>query len=177
MKGKTVALVSIEGEPTSRATAEVALVNQLIRRGTFVLVPKKTIEELRAAPDLNPTHWQELARRAQADYALRARVLQFDADARDGYSSEEIEDSQLEEETGKTSTSRVYKVRSLTGTVRIELEFTDLAQGETRVGIAEHRDEVVSEGRASAARLPSRMGFLENLANEAFRQFFERYNQ
>lgn len=175
MVGKKVALVELDGEASSRSIIEVSLVNQLRQRGTFLLLPKQDIEAVRGQPDLNPTDWKELARRAGAEYALRAKVLQFDADTREGYNEEEIEDSQLEAERGDGRTKRLFKVKSLTGQVRIELEFTELTTSDTRVGIAEAHDEVRAEARASAAHLPPKLRFLEKLANEAFRAFFDRY--
>ncbi|MCM2278683.1 MAG: hypothetical protein NDJ89_11470 [Oligoflexia bacterium] len=175
MVGKKVALVDVDAEATDRSIIEVALVNQLRERGTFILVPKQDVDTARKQPDLNPIDWKELARRAGADYALRAKTLDFTAEVREGYGEDEVEDSQLKAERGDGKTQRLYKIKKLEGNVRIQLEFTELATNDTRVGIAEASDQVTAEARTSSAQLPPRLRFLEKLANTAFRTFFERY--
>lgn len=185
MEGKKVALIEIEGESTSRSIVEVALVNQLLQHGSFVLVSKQDVEAARRAPEQDPRDWKGIAKRAGADYALRGKILEFDADTREGYSSEEVEDSQLAEERGEDAakTERLFKVKSVTGKVRVELEFADLnspkdpKDNDTRIGIAESQDQVVQEERKLAARMPPKLRFLEKIANEAFRKFFEIYSK
>lgn len=178
LEGKKVALVDVDATGTARTVVEVALVNQLQARGTFELVSRKEVETARAAPEQSPTDWKGIARRAGADYALRARVLEFDAVEREGYSEAEVEDSQLAAERGPedAKAKRLYKVKSLAARVRVDLEFTELASDETRAAVAEHEESVSSGTQDTAARLPPRLGFLEKAANEAFRRFFERYN-
>lgn len=177
LEGKKVALVEIDGEATARAIVEVALVNQLIKDGTFILVPKQDVQSARTAPSINPGDWQAIAKAAGADYALRADVLEFSADEREGYSTEEVDDSQLKKERGDGRTQRIYKEKSLTSKVRVELKFADLSQNDIRAGIAEAEDQVRAEAKNSSAHLPPRLRFLEKTANEAFRRFFERYNE
>ena len=75
---------------------EVALVNQLLDRGSFELVNKRELQAARDHVDSAAGDWNAVARKAGADLALRAKVLEFSADTRDCYSSEEIEDSQLD---------------------------------------------------------------------------------
>src|SRR4051812_36998742 len=77
LQGKKIALVSIEGEATAKKVVEVALINQLIQRGTFILISKQDVETARTAPNQSPTDWQGLAKRVGADYALQAEILQF----------------------------------------------------------------------------------------------------
>lgn len=176
MEGRKVALVDVDGPETSKTIVETALINQLVQHGSFILVSKHEVEAARIKPGLNSADYHAVAQEAGADFALRAKVLRFDATSHEGYSDEEVEDSQMKEETGEAKTKRLYKVKSLTGDVAIQLEFTDLKTSDIRIGVAEDHDEVTSEGRTSAAHLPPRMRFLENMANEAFRKFFDRYN-
>jgi hypothetical protein len=182
MLGKPVALISVEGEQTARSVTEVALVNQLIKHGSFELVSKQDVEKARQAPDQDPTDWIGIARRAGAEYGLRAKVLEFDATERQGYSSEQKEDPRLEQDMGSLmkkgqKTERVYKVKSLTGKVRVQLEFakTDPKDPDLRTAVAEAEDSVTVEAKTEAAHLPPRLRFLEKLENEAFAKFFEQY--
>ena len=178
LEGKKVALVEIDAEPTARSVVEVALINQLVSRGSFILVSKGEIEAARKAPDISPTDLKGIARKAGADYALTARVLQFDADNRESYSAVEEEDSQLEAERGDGKTERIVKQKSLAGIVRVQLQFSGVskeADPEPRTGIAEAEKEIVEDSKTGAIHLPPKMRFLESLANEAFRKFFDQY--
>jgi hypothetical protein len=176
LQGKKVALVEVTGEETARRVAEVALINQLTQRGTFYLVSKQDVDAARTAYQQDPSDWKGIAKRAGADYALIAHVLVFKSDEREGYSTEQIEDSQMEEETGDAETERLYKVKSLTGTVKVELDFADLASGDVRSGVTEKSGTVTADERKGGIHLPPRLRFLEGLANEAFREFFNQYN-
>lgn len=176
MEGKKVALVEIDSEETPRKVVEVALINQLVQKGTFILVPREAVTKVRAQPDLPPNDWRELTRRVGADYALRAKVLQFDADIHEGYNKEEVEDSQLEAERGDGHTERVFKAKALEGKVRVEISFVRIFDDETRTGIAEAEETIVQEAKTEAIHLPPKLRFLENLSNKAFKEFFERYN-
>lgn len=178
LEGKKVALIDVDGEDTARRIVEVALINQLVARGTFIIVSKQDVEAARVAPSQNPTDWVGIARRAGADYALRGKVLNFDGDIREGYSSETVEDSQLAAERGpdEGKTERIYKVKSLDGNVRVELQFAATQGDDIRTAVAEKTGRVVSEGKDEAVHLPPKLRFLENLANAAFKDFFDRYN-
>lgn len=185
LQGKKVALVEISGEASARPIIEVALVNQLIQRGTFELVSKQEVEIARSAPEQGPLDGEGIARRAGADYALRAFVLQFEAKEYSGHSSSEVEDSQLAAERGESErkTQRMYPVRSLEGVVRIQLEFTPLAHlssadwtPSAQSAIAEAEERQVVEGKDEAIHLPPKQRFLEKLTNQAFRKFFDQYN-
>ena len=179
LEGKKVALVDVEGETTARQVVEVALVNQLVQRGTFLLVSKQDVQAARDLPGMSPVDDLGIAKKAGADFALAAKVLEFDGTTRSGVSSETVNDSQLAEERGthEAMTERLYPVKSLTGKVRVELTFTNVATGEIRSGIAEKQDTLVNEGKTEAVHLPPKLGYLENLSNEAFRDFFERYSR
>jgi len=178
LEGKRVALVEVQGEPTARRIIEVALVNQLIRRGTFFLVSQREVDAARSAHDSDSSDWRSVAQKAGADVALRAHVLQFDAETSEGYSKEEEDDPQMVEERGEEGhrTERLYKVRGLKGKVRIELRFLTLSDGDLRTADAEAENEVRVEARDSAAHLPPKLRFLERLTEEAFSRFFTRYN-
>ncbi len=174
--GKKVALVSIEGEPSAKKIAEVALINQLVRRGTFILISKQDVQKAASAPDQNPMDLQAIAKRAGAEFALEMKVLQFDAPISEGYSTEEEVDSQLGEEQGTDGkTERVFKVKSMDGHVRIQLRFTHLTDNEVRTGIAESEKRVEESANHSSIHLPPQLRFLESLSNQAFQDFFEQY--
>ena len=174
--GKKIALVSLQAEPTAKTIVEVALVNQLVKRGTFILISQEEVQKAKAAHDVDTTDDAAVARRAGADYSLKARVLKFEAHEREGYDSIVEDDSQMEAETGESKTKRLYKVATLLAKVEIELTFRDLQTGELRVGIAKAEGNSFAESKTTAGHLPPKMGFLEKVANEAFRDFFDRYN-
>jgi len=179
-EGKKVALIDIDGEASGRAVVEVALINELIKRGTFILVPKNEVDQARNAPDVDPTDWRAIAERAGSDIALRARIARFDAETKEGYSAEEVYDSQLAKERGKKEgkTNRLFKVKSMKGVVEVELEFAD-ARSKTdasfRKGTAAHEETVSADAKSGSIHLPPKLRFLEGLARQAFRKFFEQY--
>jgi len=179
LEGKKVALVEIDAEATPYSVVEVALVNQLVKRGTFDLIPKEEIQKARKAPEQDPADWLGIARKCGADYGLKAKVLEFSAEERSGYSSEKVYDSQLAQERGEKEghTEKLFKVKSLTAKVRIELSFTktDPKDPDPRSAIAEAEETVKSEEKTEAAHLPPKLFFLEKLSNEAFNRFFEQY--
>ncbi|MBI2711884.1 MAG: hypothetical protein HYX41_03315 [Bdellovibrio sp.] len=176
LHGKKIALVAIEGEDTARKVTEVALINQLVKKGTFELLSKGSVESARSHLDQDPTDWKALAKRAGAEVALRVSVDEFHADERSGYNKEEVYDSQLADENGTDGkTERVYKAKSIDGSVRFDLKFTDLASGNTTSGIAEAKDRVEANARVEAVHLPPKLRFLENLSNTAFERFFEKF--
>jgi hypothetical protein len=176
LRGKKVALVEIDGESTARKVVEVALINQLVSKGTFSILAKQDVDAARTAPEQDTTDWQGIARRAGAEYALRAHVLEFDTREDLGYSSETVQDSVLAQERGDDGTTeRLYRVRALTGKVRIELEFARLADGDLRKAVAERERRIIAEDKTGRADLPPRLRYIETLCNEAFGEFFERY--
>jgi hypothetical protein len=148
-----------------------------LKRGTFELVSKQDVEAARAAPEQDPMDWMGIAKRAGADYALRAKVLELAADVHEGYSSEIIDDSQMAAERGEEErkTEHLYKVKSLEGKMKVELQFANVATREIKTGIAEGTDKAVSEARTEAAHLPPKLRFLEKIANDAFQKFFDQY--
>jgi hypothetical protein len=177
MEGKKVALVAVEGDDTSKKVIEVALVNVLVQRGTFILIPKSEIDAIRALPEQNPLDWSGIAQKAGADFALRAQVLEFSAETRQGYSTEEVNDSQIAAEQGTDGkTEQVFPVQKLEGKVRVSLEFKDLKTSLTSTAIAEAQDQIEANAKTSAIHLPPKLRYLENLTNKAFRDFFVQYN-
>jgi hypothetical protein len=175
-EGKKVALVEIDGESTARSVVEVALVNQLVKRGSFILISKKEIEDARTAPDQNPADWEGIAQRAHADVALRAIVQKFQAETTDSSTRETVIDSQYAQEQGNDGKmERVVPVKTLSGEVQVELQWTSLAQNQTVSGIAEAKNSIEEKARTSAIHLPPRLRFLETLTQEAFSKFFDRY--
>jgi hypothetical protein len=176
LEGKKIALVDVTGPDTARSVVEVALINQLAARGTFILVSKQDVDAARKAFDQDPTDLVGLAKRAGADFALQANVIQFDADTHVGYSEQEVEDSQLKEETGNGKTQQVYKVQQMDGHVAVELFFTDVNSREVSSGVAEASGRATSEAKTEAAHLPPKLRFLEKISNDAFHKFFEIFN-
>ena len=180
MKGRKVALIEIDGEATAKKIIEVALINQLVERGTFILISKQEVDTARTAASQDPSDWQGIAKRAGAEYALRAKVLEFEGNTRTGYSSEVVDDPQMAEDRGNGDgkTERYYKVKSLTGNVKVQLDFANLdpKNADIRSGIAESQEVATEEAKNSAAHLPPKLRFLEKIANDAFKKFFEKYN-
>lgn len=177
LEGKKVALIEVDGEDTARKVVEVALVNQLLERGSFELVNKRDVQKARDHVDQGVRDWKGIARRAGAELALKAKVLEFSADTREGYSSESVEDSQLAEETGTDGkTERLYKVKAMTGKVRVLLTFADLSTDDERTGEASAEQEVAAEGNRGGIHLPPKLRFLETLSNQAFKNFFDKYH-
>ncbi len=175
-EGKKVALVEIDAEPTARSVVEVALVNQLVQRGTFFLIPKKEVEEVRTSPNQDPTDWRGIAKQAHADIALRAFVRKFETTAQDGYAKEIVTDSQYAEEQGSDGKiERLTPVKTLSGEVQVELQWTDLDKNETKNGIAEAKKSTEEKAQKSAIHLPPRLRFLESITNQAFSKFFDQY--
>jgi hypothetical protein len=176
LEGKKVALVEVTGEDTARRVAEVALINQLTSRGTFILVSKEDVEAARVAYQQDPSDWKGIAKRAGADYGLVARVLQFQTVQNVGYNHVTVEDSEMEKETGNAETDNLVKVKALTGTVKVELQFADLQVNDVRTGVVEKSRTVTADESKGGIHLPPRLRFLEDLSNEAFHEFFDKYN-
>jgi len=178
MEGKKVALVSIEGSETQKRIIEVALVNQLVRNGSFLLIPREEVDRARTHPAQDPRDIQGIARRSKADYALTAKVAEFLAEEREGYSEEKVEyDSLLAQERGESraSTTRLFKVKSLEGKVKIQLRFIDLDAHQVREGDALAQQTLRSSGKRGAPKLPPKLRFLEKLTQQAFAEFFKNY--
>ncbi len=174
LQGKKIALVSIEGEPTAQKIIEVALVNQLIQRGSFILVAKPEIEAARSAPEQNPLDWKGIAKKVGADYALQIQVLQFNSSIHSGYSSREMIDTQLADEQGTDGkTDQVFQVKTLEGQVRFSLNFTNLINNDFRIALAQAQNKVLQSAETSSIHLPPKLRFLEDLSNQAFKQFFD----
>jgi len=170
--GKKVALMEIEGESFQRSSIEVALVNQLKKNGTFILLNKRDIEEVRSRAEFKADDWKKIAKSAGADFALRVRVLKFETEIREGYSKDKIEDPLLAKETGKDEQERLYKVKSIEGEVRFEIQWHDLNTDKAEYGVTESRKVVSNDNRNGAIRLPARLIYLEMLSNEAFAKYF-----
>jgi hypothetical protein len=90
---------------------EVALANQIAKRGTFILLPKQDYDEARAKIGVDTSNPNETARAMGADYSLRIRLEEFEAKETKGYSKEEVYDSQLAEERGKDGGKTERRVR------------------------------------------------------------------
>jgi hypothetical protein len=177
LAGKRVALVQIDAEETSRKTIEVALVNQLIKNGTFELISREEVETAKAAFNQWPDDFKGLGSKLGADYVLSAKVLAFNADVHEGYDRIVEDDSLMAKERGEKArkTERLVKVKSLDGLVTVRLNFTNLKDGDVREADATAQDSVRKTSEKEAIHLPPKMSFLQNLAGKAFAQFFEQY--
>jgi hypothetical protein len=185
LEGKRIALVEVGAEPTQRAMIEVALVNQLQSEGTFELIAKEEIQKAKAAPDVDTTDLQALGRSVGADYLLQIEVLALEATERSGVDRITVEDSQLAEEQGEDArqTTRLVKVKSLTGKVSLKIRFTPVRPlgapatplTEPREAVATQEDRVTAREEKTAIRLPGRIRFLETLIQKAFSDFFKQY--
>jgi hypothetical protein len=173
--GKKVALVELEGETTSKGVAEVGIVNEIVRRGSFELVSKQDLAASRVRPEQDPTDWRGIAKGAGADWALRVKVLKFDASVHEGYNETEEEDSLYEKETGQKKSKRLYKVKALRGEVAFNVEFADLKGDDVRTAVATKKGEAFAESKTHVERLPPKMSFLQKLSQEAFKDFFDQY--
>jgi hypothetical protein len=67
-------------------------------------------------------------------------------------------------------------VKSLEGRVREQMDFSALTEKDLRSGVAEASNKVVSEQKTQRAELPPKLRFLEDISNEAFKKFFDKYN-
>ena len=138
LDGKKIALASIEGDDSAKKIVEVAVINQLVKKGSFTLISKQDFEAARRAPEQDPEDLEAAARKAGAGYALFIKVLEFDAKIREGYSEEEVIDTQLAAETGTDGkTQQILRVKSLDGRVKYELRFVNLITEDVKSGIAE----------------------------------------
>jgi len=183
MVGKKVALVEIDAEPSTRLSVEVSLVNELISRGSFVLINKADLEKAKQDPTLHPTDTAALGRKVGADYTLKTKVLAYSADETAGYVKVRVEDSQLAAEQGEKArwTEKPVKAKSLVGTVHLEMEFTDLAKLEkdpadaVKSGPAVAMERIDATEEKGAIKLPPKMSFLDKLTRQAVRKFFEEF--
>ena len=174
IEGKKVALVSIDAEPTTRKIVEVSLVNELVQHGSFILIPKQDIQSVKNRPSQDPRDEQHIASQAGADFALNLHVLDFSAETREGYSKEEVMDSQLAEEMGtQGKTERFFKVKELIGRVELEWEWTHLASGQKIQTKTEAQESVRAEAKNTSIHLPLRMQFLAQLTQKAVSRFFK----
>ena len=158
-----------------KQATEVALINQLTRNGTFIIISKEDVEAARVQFQQDPSDWKGIAKRAGADYALKARVLEFESHVDVGYSHQTVEDTQMEAETGECKIRWPYKVKRLTGNVKVELQFANLADGTVKTGTAEKQGQVEGDEREGAVHLPPRLSFLIGLLEQTFQDFFKEY--
>ena len=178
LHGKKIVLSEIHGESTAKKIIEVALVNQLVKEGSFILLAKKEIEKLRHQYDTDTSDMEALAKQAGADYSLQIRVIEFEASFHEGHFIEEVEDSQYEEEQGNSEKlKKTFQIKTLEGRVKAKLEFRPLKEGDkTLSGTAQAYEKIEKNNKKEAIQFPPKLGFLENLTNKAFRDFFDRYN-
>jgi hypothetical protein len=177
MRGKTVAIVGFEGTKTARKFAEVAIVNQVIERGSFLLIPQREIRKVKARVGVDPRNYTQIAAMSGADIALWGEFLAFDANTSEGYIEETIYDSQIAAEQGddRGSVKQLIKVKTLEGHVKLKLFFQETINGEVLSDVTEVKEKIQHGERRRAVHLPPRLRFLEELTNRAVNQFFEKH--
>ncbi len=174
--GKKIALIEIDGEATARTTVEVALANEIARRGTFILIPKLDLQKARVLPHVDPTDPRSIGKAAGADWAMKVSVKSWDSTETEGYDAiEEEEDSLLKKETGSGKSSRLAKVKLLKTTVEIEVELIEVDSDDVRKGTAREESSHRAVGTEGRPKTPWKLSELEKVAGRAFRAFFDRY--
>ncbi len=174
--GKKIAIIEITGETTGQRIAEVALINQIRKRGTFVLVSKKDVSTARVAFDQDPTARLEIAKRAGADLALVMDVRRFSAEVRKGFDRNREYDSQMAEDRGENEAEvdRLIPVHTMEGEVQFDLAFMPVDGSEPKQGEAAASRSITERAKDAAIHLPPKLRFLEELSNEAFEKYFEQ---
>jgi hypothetical protein len=171
--GKKVALLEIEGEESAKKIIEVALINQLVQKGAFVLIAKSEIEQARHQPNQNPLDWLGLAKRVGADIALKIHVQDFQANTHESYSTRDVYDSQIAAEQGTDGkTQQVFKVKSMDAHVRFALTFTPVLGDSPKTYIADKQEHLEASAQDTSIHLPPTLRLLEKLSNDALTNVF-----
>lgn len=173
LRGKIIALAEVRGPKEARDLVEVALVNDIIEKGSLYVVDRTTVAEALATyPAENDR--QRLGQKVGADYVLTLAIEEFKVIDRQGLDAVEEEDSVLTEEwrEKKTVVAKSYKkVRSSEGIVRLRFDFLDVSTGERAYsGVGEVRETFHSRERD----LPRKMQLLESLTSQAVTDFFAK---
>lgn len=173
LRGKIIALAEVRGPKEARDLVEVALVNDIIDKGSLYIIDRPTVAEALATyPAENDR--QRLGKKVGADYVLTLAIEEFKVVDRQGLDALEEEDSVMTEEwrEKKPVVAKSYKkVRSSEGIVRLRFDFLDVGTGERAyAGIGEARETYNSRERD----LPRKMQLLESLATQAVSDFFAK---
>ena len=174
IKGRKIALLSISGEQTGRKIVEVALVNQIKKRGTFSMVSKQSIEKSKERVEQDPMDDAGIAKGAGADLGLRVEILKFDAQEHTGYSKEEIEDDELKAERGDGKATRYFRAKSVEYDIQYRLDFTDVTNNTKRIALLQKQDRELAEEQKGSMRFSPRLRHMEKLTNEMFDEFFTK---
>lgn len=173
LRGKIIALAEVRGSKEARDLVEVALVNDIIEKGSLYVVDRATAAEaLVTYPAENDR--QRLGKKVGADYVLTLAIEEFKVTDRQGLDAVEEADSVMTEEwhEKKPVAAKSYKkVRSSEGIVRLRFDFLDVGTGERAdEGVGEARETFNSRERD----LPRKMQLLESLASRAVADFFAK---
>ncbi len=173
LRGKIIALAEVRGSKEARDLVEVALVNDIIEKGSLYVVDRATVAEaLTAYPAENDR--QRLGKKVGADYVLTLAIEEFKVVDRQGLDAVEEEDSVLTEEwrEKKPVIAKSYKkVRGVEGIVRLRFDFLEVGTGENAYsGAGEARETFNSRERD----LPRKMQLLESLTSQAVSDFFAK---
>ncbi|MBN20148.1 MAG: hypothetical protein CL678_02585 [Bdellovibrionaceae bacterium] len=173
--GKSVALVEMKGTPTAQRITEVALINQLVHHGSFKLIPKKRIEQLKSQYDTDSTQLVSIAKKANADYALWIDIQQFKAEDEKTKVFKKTIDEDLLAETGSGVTEKVVPLITREGVYSASVRFMNLQTEKTSTGEVFSEKKEIHEEIKSAIHLTPKLRFLEMLAEDAFQKFFKEH--
>lgn len=170
---KHVALAEVKGSVESVKHVEVAIINEILDHGRFMIVDKATVQD---ALSIYPTEsdYEGLGKKVGADYVLGVKIKNFDIKERQGYDKVVTEDSVLTEESGEKKPvmgTRYVKVKSFEGLVKLECTFFDvLANKVTYQGIG----EATATENSRDKKYMGKMDLLERLSGQAITDFFEK---
>lgn len=173
LQSKRVALAEIEGAAESKNMVEVAIINEILEKGRFEVVDRKTVKDALAT---YPTErdWKRLGEKLGADYIMSIRISEFKVDEHQGYDAVEEVDSVLTEESGESKPvvgKRYVKVKSYSGHVKLDTILFNVAQDAIVYrGVGEAASTVGSGDKS----MPRKMQLLEQLAQRAISDFFNK---
>ena len=172
LRSKVVALIGVDGAKEAALQTEIAIVNQVIEKGTFQIIDRAAVQ---AALVGHPADgdWVALGHELNADYVLRLTVVEFKAETRQGYDVNEEEDSLLSTENRtprKQKWKHYSKVKSQEGYVKLRVEFFDVATHEMAQSEATEARRIFN---SRDGEIPRKLKMLEELTAQAVATYFE----
>lgn len=162
LKHKRLAIEEIEGPESAQKIVEVAFVNEVHKRGSFVLLSKKEIAQARNRDE-----------KPASDLTLKIKITSFDTEDIDSYAPDTEEDSVLVEERGSGDNNKrnIHSVER-TGKIRVELAFFDAQGSLIKQGIVEKTDSVTKSDKSGAIHFSPKLYFLDSITRKAMADFF-----